>query len=303
MNINSPRNTPHHLKKEPWFDEIPLWNWNSLDQIINLKEVEEIWAQSLEKILSYLPNNGQDIRNILVLKLKPHFNETRNPIHKAEAWRWRHQDSNGNFHFLPQITINPKKISSKEEFSDIFFHEICHLVYDYRIFNHWMKEQKPTKEEVSQCLENLTENLNRDQNFHFKTEFFARVVTADQLHSQGLNNNRIREATGTHWISGLSEAYNKSIEAAKKFTSIKIRLYNLLLNEYGGDRNKSQNNQLSSEANENFNQFIWALLKYTIKPDTSIEQAEKLLDRADRAVKISNSRSDFITKFNQREIN
>lgn len=297
MSINTPKTQPNNpVKKTVWFDEIALWPSNSPHQIINLKEIREMYTKSIKKIVPYFSNNEWETEEILNLATNFSFGKATNLLHKADSWGSRYTPNDWRPIFKPKITINPEKFSSKEEFSDVFFHEICHLVYNYLSIKHWILKNNPTTEAFREYLR----NQNTSQDHRFKNEFFARVVTADELHTQGLNDNRIREATGTHWINGLSEAYNTSIDCANTFTRIKIRLYNLLLKQYGGDSNKSQNQQLSSKANDLFNKCIWSLFKYIIAPDTSMEEAKKIVNRAYSTIKRSKSWDDFISKFNSK---
>ena len=84
------------------------------------------------------------------------------------------------------ISFDPQAFTDKQSLLDVVYHEASHLVFqcDYLLNKIHQASSRLSPIEI---INNAINQDNGDANARFKTEFFARVVSADYVHKEGEN--------------------------------------------------------------------------------------------------------------------
>lgn len=289
MNINHSReskNTISEVQNIP-FSSIALWPSGERNSPqVTIDELKQVYLDSVEANIRVMGVRNPDSIRVSLYHAQSIENIFRigrqyisQPAHKAE-WSCGIKLSNsGNFKFDPVISFDPQAFTDKQSLLDVVYHEASHLVFqcDYLLNK---IDQDSSGLPAIEIISNAINQYNGDVNARFKTEFFARVVSADYVHKEGENWRRVWEATGTSPIQWQSTEYNDAILYAKEFTHMKIQLYNLLARQYGMDPNKERNSQLVPAADQLFQSYLRDLLHIFMRDDCTMERIKYLINHA-----------------------
>lgn len=254
---------------------------------ININELFEWFndaCDSLSKKYWFNPIESKIFKN----------NVTINPCNTGLWWlRWEsgsqiQKFSDWQLKPICKIDLNPNIIHDKQFYIAVLIHELDHHAFFVKKF---------LNSKLYQC--NFTSQYNlwaakqefntqmHSSSWKFSTELLARVDTADELMKAWISWDEVWNYwSWNEYETTWEQSYTDSIKYAKKFLSFQIWLYNLLAKHYGLDSSKQINQQLSNNADKQF-QTIMNRLRNEIFNSPSIERSKNVIDESYRKLQES----------------